>query len=197
MVDVQCRPVIMAAPVQHVRQILELGSDEMKQMMINIQTFIEKYKLRSGSFEFNFGDWSRFKRHACIKIKLDAVEYVKKFGSQLPKKWWILYQTNLIRQKVRVIQWEACERLDFARWELKHRDKIKTSGINYLEDKTLQQGQVQVRTIQPKRPPYIFTIPVATASVLHLQRAVDSLRKSSVCVLDPDPKNLKDRFDTD
>ena len=166
-------------------------------MMINIQSFIEKYKLRSGSFEFNFGDWSRFKRHACIKIKLDAVEYVKKFGSCLPKKWWVLYQTNLIRQKARVIQWEACERLDFGRWELKHRDHQETSGIHFMENKTLQHGQVQVRTLQPRKPPFIFTIPVATASVLHLQRAVDSLRKSSVCVLDPDPKNLKNRFEVE
>jgi len=197
MVDVQCRPVIMAAPLKHVRQILELSPDEIKQMMINIQSFIEKYKLRSGSFEFNFGDWSRFKRHACIKIKLDAVEYVKKFGSCLPKKWWVLYQTNLIRQKARVIQWEACERLDFGRWELKHRDHQETSGIHFMENKTLQHGQVQVRTLQPRKPPFIFTIPVATASVLHLQRAVDSLRKSSVCVLDPDPKNLKNRFEVE
>ena len=194
MLDVQCRPVIMIAPVKCVRQVFDLSEGEIEKLFEDTQSFIEKYKLRSGSVEFNFGDWAKYKKHACIKLKLDAVEYVKKFGHLLPKKWWILYQTNLMRQHARVMQWEACERLDYARW-LKTNTTHIVSGIRHFHDTKLNKAKNALKKPLPKRPPYIFSIPIACASVFHLQRAVESLKKSSVCVIDPDTKNLKSRFE--
>ena len=195
MLDVQCRPVIMVAPLKCVRQIFDLESKEVETIMMDTKNFVDKYKLRSGSVEFNFGDWSKYKRHACMKLKLDAVEYVKKFGHMLPKKWWILYQSNLMRQRSRIMQWEACERIDYARW-LKSNTTHIISGIKHFQEKTKSyKGSSLLKKGCPKRPPYIFSVPVACASVLHLQRAVESLKKSSVCILDPDTKNLSSRFE--
>jgi hypothetical protein len=175
--DVQSRPCIVIAPKQHIKSVMRLSDTQFADMLNDIREFRKIHGIVSGLIEFSFGKWAKYKKHACLKMRMDAVEYLQKFRSLLPRMWWMRYQANVLRQKTKVLAWETHERAEYCNIPSESVDGVK---------RVSKKGD---------KPPFVYTIPIAVASIEHVQRAVAALNAAHVNVLDPNPSGVGDRFE--